>query len=216
MLRHMARQRWVRLLIAALAVVFVLCTALAVYLYSYGQADHAARADVIVILGGGTEADGTASPATTRRVEHGAALYQRGLAPWVLCTGGYTENHPQSEARACADLAQREGVPAAAILMEENSTSTEENAIETRKVMAAYHLNTALVVSDNFHLYRAEMLFHVYGITTFMSPAQVTAGPLEWWRAVWDSYREAAALSWYVLKTALGLPLTSTKSVTVR
>jgi uncharacterized SAM-binding protein YcdF (DUF218 family) len=149
-------------------------------------------------------------------VIHGAALYQRGLAPWVLCTGGYTGGHPQSEARACADLARREGVPGAAILMEENSASTEENVIETRKVMEARNLKTALVVSDNFHLYRAETLFHVYGMTVFMSPAQVTCGPLEWWWAVYDSYREAAALSWYVFKTALGLPLTSTKSVTVR
>jgi uncharacterized SAM-binding protein YcdF (DUF218 family) len=210
------RRRWVRFLIAALAVVFVLGTALAVYVYNYGQADHAAKADVIVILGGGTEADGSASPATTRRVLHGAALYQRGLAPWLLCTGGYTGDHPQSEARACADLAQREGVPVAAILMEENSASTEENAIETRKVMESHNLKTALVVSDNFHLYRAEMLFHLYGITVFMSPAQVTSGPLEWWWAVYDSYREAAALSWYVFKTALGLPLTSTRSVAVR
>jgi uncharacterized SAM-binding protein YcdF (DUF218 family) len=210
------RRRWVRLLIAALAVVFVLVTALAVYVYNYGQADHSARADVIVILGGGTEEDGSASPATTRRVIHAAALYQRGLAPWVLCTGGYTGNHPQSEARACANLAQQAGVPATAILMEENSGSTEENAIETRKVMDTRNLKTALVVSDNFHLYRAEMLFHVYGMTVFMSPAQLTSGPLEWWWAVFDSYREAAALTWYVFKTALGLPFTSTKSVTVR
>ncbi len=210
------RRRWVRFLLGAVAVVLALATALAVYAYNYGQADHAARADVIVILGGGTDEDGSASPATTRRVIHAAALYQRGLAPWVLCTGGYTGNHPQSEARACADLAQTKGVPATAILLEENSTSTEENAIETRKVMQARNLKTALVVSDNFHLYRAEMLFHVYGMTVFMSPAQITSGPLEWWRAVFDSYREAAALTWYVFKSALGLPLTSTKSVTVR
>ena len=209
-------RRWVRLSIVALVVFLALGTALAVYVYTYGQADHAAQADVIVILGGGTEADGSASPATTRRVIHAAALYQRGLAPWLLCTGGYTGNHPQSEARACADLAQRAGVPVAAILMEENSTSTEENAIETRKVLQTRNLKTALVVSDNFHLYRAEMLFRVYGMSVFVSPAQVTNGPLEWWRAISDSYREAAALTWYVFKTALGLPLTSTKPVPVQ
>jgi uncharacterized SAM-binding protein YcdF (DUF218 family) len=190
---------------------FIVATAAAAYIYQYGQADHAAAADVIVILGGGTLPDGSPSPATTRRVEHAVALYRKGLAPYLICTGGYTQQHPKSEGRACADLAHQEGVPSSAILMEEVSTSTEENAVEARKVMAAHGFKTALLVTDNFHMLRAEMLFHRQGISVILSPAQVTTGPLEAWRAVIDTYREVGALGWYGLKTALGLPNTSTR-----
>ena len=91
------------------------------------------------------------------------------------------------------------------------STNTEENAIEARKVMDQYGLKSAVLVTDNFHMLRAEMLFHREHIVVKLSPAQVTAGPLEWWLAVFNSYREVGALAWYEVKTALGLPSTSTR-----
>jgi uncharacterized SAM-binding protein YcdF (DUF218 family) len=198
-------------LIIVLAFGFVASTLLGLALYQYGQTDHAAPADVIIILGAGTTADGGPTRSHARRIEHGVALYTRGLAPFILCTGGYTQAHPKSEAQACAEYAEALGVPASAILKEENSRSTEENAIEARKVMAAYALKTALLVSDNYHLWRAEMLFHTQGIRVFTSPAQVTGGPLYWRTAIVNMYREVAASGWYVFKTTLGLNYTNLK-----
>ncbi len=196
------RRRLLRLVLTLLVVGFVIVTALAVYIYQYGHTDHAASADVIVVLGGGVLRNGNASPSTTRRVQHAVALYQRGLAPLILCTGGYTGRGPISEAQACATLAEREGVPAAALLMEEHSSNTEENAIETRKVMEANHLKTALMVSDDFHLFRAEIVFRAQGINVITSPSYLTAGPYELGWEIYNSYREVAALGWYVVKTA--------------
>src|SRR5204863_6108625 len=121
--------------------------------------------------------------ATVRRTQHAAALYHQGLAPYILCTGTYTQQHPKSEARACSEVAQREGVPASAIVLEEQSASTEENAIEARKVMDQRGFKSAVLVTDNFHILRAEMLFKKQELTVSVSPAQVTAGPLEWWFA---------------------------------
>jgi uncharacterized SAM-binding protein YcdF (DUF218 family) len=200
-----------RLLIIAMISVIVIPTMLALYIYQYGQVDQASSADTIVVLGAGISSGGVASPATARRVRHAVALYKKGLAPSIICTGGFSRRYPKSEAQACSDLAQRQGVPSAAILLEERSTSTEENAIETRKIMDARGLKTALVVSDNFHLLRAEILFNAQGIRTIVSPAQITSGPLAWWRIVQSSYREVLALAWYGVKTVLGLPYTNTK-----
>jgi uncharacterized SAM-binding protein YcdF (DUF218 family) len=95
--------------------------------------------------------------------------------------------------------------------MEEHSSSTEENAIETRKVMEANHLNTALIVSDDFHLLRAGIIFRARGINVITSPSYLTAGTYEWGWEVYNSYREVGALVWYVVKSALGLPITSTR-----
>ena len=189
----------------------VLATAAALYIYQYGQADRASAADVIVVLGGGTLPDGSASPATMRRVQHAAILYQKGLAPYLICSGGYAQPRPKSEAQACADELRQGNVPETAILLEERSTSTEENAIEVRKVMDTHGFKSALLVTDNFHLLRAEMLFHVQGVSVFLSPAQVTTGPLDSWRTIIDTYREVGAFGWYAIKTIFGLPYTSTR-----
>lgn len=204
------KRRLVRLLLLLLSAIGLIATVLAIYIYLYGQVDHAAPADIIIILGAGTRNSGAPTDATFRRVLHGVALYRQGLAPYLLCTGGITQNHPKSEAQACAEVAQTQGVPTTAILLEEHSTSTEENAIEARKVMDAHNLKTAILVTDNFHIFRAEILFHAQQIPIVSSPAQVTMGPLGPRTVILDTYREVAALGWYVFKTTLGLPFTST------
>lgn len=182
---------------------------LGLYVYQYGQPDRAAPADVIIILGAGTRPNGAPTAAYYRRIRHGVALYEAGLAPYVLCTGGYTARHPKSEARACADVVRDLGVPEHAILLEEISRSTEENAIEARRMMDGLGLHTAILVSDNFHLLRAEWIFRDYGIPVALSPAQATTGPLYWRTALSNTAREVAALGWYALKGALGLPNTN-------
>lgn len=209
----MRRQRALRLIrrsaIIGAIVIFVLSSLAAALIYAYGQADRAAPADVIIILGSGTLSDGSPTVGQTRRVQHGVALYKQGFAPLILCTGGYTKQHPKSEAQTCVDLAESLGVPASALLMEEKSLSTEENAIYSQKVMQAEGLKTALLVSDNFHLLRAEMLFRVYGIhLAGSSPAQITTGPLFVGTVIQGSYREVLAFVWYAVKTALHLPYT--------
>lgn len=200
------RLRWA-LLFCALAALSPV--ALGLYIYQYGQADRAAPADVIIILGAGTRPNGTPAAAYTRRIRHGVALYDAGLAPYMLCTGGYTERRPVSEARACVGLLRDLGVPESAILFEEISRSTEENAIEARRIMNEHGLTTAILVSDNFHLLRAEWIFRDQGIPITLSPAQATVGPLYWRTAVSNTAREVAALGWYALKGVLGLPHTN-------
>lgn len=117
-----------------------------------------ARFDAIIVLGCRVGPDGEASPALTRRARHAARLYRRGLAPKVVLTGG-VGTHPPSEARAAAAVARAEGVPEEAIVLEERSTSTEENALEAA---ARIDAERVLVVSDAYHVFRAERVFRRY------------------------------------------------------
>lgn len=170
----------------------------------YGLVDQAQPADVIIVLGSRVEADGRPSPSLARRAAHAAALYHRGLAPAVLCTGGVTTG-PVSEAAAACGYATALGVPPEATFLEERATTTHENALYSAAEMQRHGWHTAILVSDGFHLYRAALLFQRSGIAVYPSPAQVTAGamfPLERWvREV----RELAALAWASLQPA---PLT--------
>jgi uncharacterized SAM-binding protein YcdF (DUF218 family) len=173
----------------------------------YGQQDHAQPADVIVVLGSKVYPGGRPGPALTRRTRHAVALYQRGLAPAVICSGGWGTN-PPTEAEVACGLAQKLGVPASAILLEDRSHSSEENALYTAAIMRAHGWTTVIVVSDGFHLYRAEMLFRRAGVIAYPSPAQVTAGPMNLIERYARESRELAALLWYWGKTALRLPVT--------
>ncbi len=175
----------------------------------YGQQDQAQPAEAIIILGARVYPGGVAGPSLTRRTQHAAALYQRGLAPYLICSGGVGEN-PPAEAVVAGRLAQQLGVPAAALLYDDRSTSTEESAQNTAALMRARGWTRAIVVSDSYHLYRARLLFQQAGVTAYPSPAQATAGPLGLGDRVGYGSRELAALLWYWGKGLLGLRWTST------
>jgi uncharacterized SAM-binding protein YcdF (DUF218 family) len=174
----------------------------------YGFQDQARPADAIVILGSQVYPGAHPGPALTRRTQHAVALYSKGLAPVIICSGGQAGSESSTEAAAACALAATLGVPRAALLLEDKARSTEENALDTAAIMAAHELRTIVVVSDGYHLYRAGLLFRRAGVIPYPSPAQVTAGPMNPIERYGRETRELAALIWYWGKTALGLKIT--------
>ncbi len=172
-----------------------------------GSVDYARPADVIVVLGAGLRPDDTPTPTLVTRAEHGAALWQRGIAPMLICAGGFTTGAEVSEAQACRDALVAAGVPADVILLEERSTSTEENALYVRVMMQEHGWHSAVIVSSAYHLLRADWLFRKVGITVYTSPAPVDH--LSFAELVLAYLREVGALHWQVFKDALALPITS-------
>ena len=119
-----------------------------------GAIDTTEEADVIIVLGAGLRADGRPGWALTRRTQWAADLWHKGIAPYALCTGAQAEGFPRSEAAACREILLGAGLPDAAILMEESSRSTEENAIHSRRLLDELGLERAVLVSDSYHLLR--------------------------------------------------------------
>ncbi|MEP7357273.1 MAG: YdcF family protein [Anaerolineales bacterium] len=175
---------------------------------AYGLQDQARPAETIVILGSRVYPGNIAGPALVRRTQHAVALYKAGLAPVIICSGGQGEPGLMSEAEAACSLAAEMGVPRQALLLEDQAHSTEENARNTAVIMAAHGWHTAVVVSDGFHLYRADLLFRRIGLTPYTSPAQLTTGPMSPLERYGRETRELAALIWYWGKTAIGLQQT--------
>jgi uncharacterized SAM-binding protein YcdF (DUF218 family) len=117
----------------------------------YGQVNRAQPADVIVILGSRVYPGGVPGPALTRRAQHAVALYQQGFAPIILCSGGVGAS-PPAEAVAACHLAETLGAPPNALLREDQSHSTEENALYTAALLRANGWRTAIIVSDGYRL----------------------------------------------------------------
>jgi len=200
--------RFVSRLFLLLVLVWVLVVAgLVILIDRTGQVDQRQPVDVIVVLGAGLSADGRPGYALVRRSRHAAELWQQGYADTILCTGGQAPDQWRSEADACRDVLMWRGVPASAIVLEEQSRSTEENAIYSRPIIEANGWETVLLVSDGYHLFRAEILFRTRGIPVFLSPVSKEAMQRH------DSYvravtREIVALHWQFFKDLLGLPFT--------
>jgi uncharacterized SAM-binding protein YcdF (DUF218 family) len=77
--------------------------------------------------------------------ERAAELYLEGMAPIIIMSGGLgnftQETWTEKEADKFAAIAIRRGVPAEAILIENNSTNTGENILYTQKLLAEKGLN---------------------------------------------------------------------------
>ena len=151
--------------------------------------------DAIVVAGCRVDPDGRPSLALQRRTAHAVALWELGLAPVVVFTGGVGAN-PPSEARAAADHAAALGLPPGAALLEDRSTSTEENAAFTATLMRDEGLgDRVLVVTDSYHAFRAGRVFSRH----FSEAFAVGSTPGPWVRAR-GSLREVAAVAVYKLR----------------
>jgi uncharacterized SAM-binding protein YcdF (DUF218 family) len=200
--------RWLRparLFSIILALWTLVTLALLGSIFVYSRMDRAQPADVMVILGAGLQGpDDRPGPALVRRTAKGADLWRRGLAEQIICSGGVGINRARSEADACAELLRGLGVPDSAILLEEQSRSTEENALYTLEVMQAHGWETALLVSDGYHLLRAHWIFSNTGIPNSTSPADDP--PLD--NLMLSSIREIIAFHWLAFKTLFNIPVT--------
>lgn len=149
---------------------------LMLFLDCYGQRDRAGPAPVIVVLGAAVNAGGVPGPSLRARTLHAVALYRRGVAPYLLFTGGVGTFAP-AESQAAALLARRHGVPQSAILREDTSTSTWENIEQATRICRAHGWSRVVVVSDAYHLWRARRNFAAMGIEALPSPCE-RAAPL--------------------------------------
>jgi uncharacterized SAM-binding protein YcdF (DUF218 family) len=195
----------VRFLFLILILWSIIACGLAAALTFYGQTDTAQPADVIVVLGSGLVRNDRPGPALYRRSVRAAELWREGYAPVIICTGGFTAGRSRSEADACGEVLRENGVAADAIMLEEQSRSTLENALYTRQIMNANGWNDALIVSDGFHLLRATWLFGDQGIHVVgHSPAANARLSTR----LYNTVREVFALHWQLLITVFDLPMT--------
>ncbi len=204
-LRHSKHLRnFLKVFIGIVAIEIIVCVGLMVAVYTYGRQDQAQTADVIIVLGAGLRRDGQAGPSLRRRAIAAADLWHQGIATNVICTGGYTENRPRSEADACREVLVSLNVPETVIWLEDRSRSTEENALYSKELMDAHQWQDAVVVSDGFHLLRAHWIFSDMGIPNFPSPAVDPPRMTHFF----STMREVAALHWFAFKRIFNLPYT--------
>ncbi len=168
--------------------------------------DAARSADAIIVLGCSVWPNEQPSPALAARTQHALVLYRAGYASHLIFTGGVGQYAP-AEAEVMRRLAIAAGIPADAMLLEDKSHSTIENLANAKQLMQARGWHTAVIVSDPFHLLRAETIARDLGMEAFGSPAMESPTYTEWRLRVWYTTREALVLAWYRITRLTGEPI---------
>jgi uncharacterized SAM-binding protein YcdF (DUF218 family) len=121
-----------------------------------------APADIAIVLSGGRYRDGSLNGDSVERTVAAVRLYHRGVVPRLLFTGGPCCGG--STSALMARLASELGVPGEAILVEENSDDTHQNAVNSAAMARQHGFRSALLVTGTLHLRRAEGAFAAAGL----------------------------------------------------
>ena len=162
--------KWTALLLAAAMLYSLLCAGSIV---RYAERDEAAPADVIIVLGAGTNGK-TPNAVFRERLNHGIRLCENGYADRILITGGLTPGNAHSDAWIAGQYVLDQGVPEEAVLLEEKSTITQENLQYVKEIMDSEDFSTAIIVSDPLHMKRSMRMAKDYEIEAFSSPTPTT------------------------------------------
>ena len=163
------------ILISSLVVSFIiLCVMIAaIHIFQYGKLDEKTNCDVAIVLGAATSGE-IVSPVYRERINHGIWLYENGYVDYLILTGGVGKGNKKSDAYVAKQYAIERGIPEEAILIEEQSTITEENLEYAKQIMDDRSLHKAIIVSDPLHMKRAMLMAGDYGITAYSSPTPTT------------------------------------------
>src|SRR6476661_8578209 len=110
-------------LLLALFLIGLTWAAVVVTVAVHAARDQATTADAIAVLGA-AQYNGRPSPVFRARLDHAAALYQRGLAPVVLVTGGVGTHDTLSESEVGRRYLVKAGLPDGAVIALEAGAST--------------------------------------------------------------------------------------------
>lgn len=155
------------------------------------------KADAIVIFGAAQYA-GHPSPVFKARLDHGYDLFEKGLAPVVITTGGAGQDPEFSEGGVGRDYLLHRGVPEKALIAETQGSDTAQSAARVGNIMRVNGMRRCIAVSDAYHVFRIRTLLEREGVTVEVAP-RPESRPRSLWERFWAVTREAMSyLAWKV------------------
>lgn len=160
-------------LVLALPLIYVLyyLTSLSIRIGRQSTEDEARQADVIIVMGA-AEYSGRPSPALRARLDHALHLYKNQFAPLVMTTGGKGGDPVYTEADVGRAYLMDRGVPAQSIITEPQGESTMYSVSAAAEIMDRMGLETCILVSDGYHIFRAKRMLEAQGIRVYGSPRE--------------------------------------------
>ena len=185
------RSRWLLFLLALAAVVIAYMAAIAHGILREASLQELHPADAIVVFGA-AEYSGRPSPVFRARLDHAFDIYQRGLAPTVITTGGAADDPSFNEGQVGHDYLMHRGIPEANLIAETQGSDSAQSAERVGVIMRANHMRSCIAVSDEYHVFRVHRLLEHEGVQVYVAPRPDSRPHSEWQRAL-VVLREAAS-----------------------
>lgn len=139
-------------------------------------------ADAIVVFGA-AEYSGKPSPVYRARLDHAFDLFNRGVAPVVITTGGAAADPSYSEGGVGHEYLMHRGIPDADLIAETQGSDTAQSAKRIGVIMRTNHMRSCVAVSDEYHMFRIRKLLEHEGVQVFVAPRPDSRPRAEWQRA---------------------------------
>ena len=123
----------------------------------------------VIVLGAGLAGGRTVTPLLARRVDRGIRAWRDNPGSTLVMSGGQGPDELVSEASAMAAYAVSQGVPRKDIVLEDRSRNTRENIANSFALISAdggqpSERTRAVVVTDDYHVFRALLLTRELGV----------------------------------------------------
>jgi len=143
--------------------------------------------DLLVVLSGSSLGDGTIGLSSYWRCFYAVLAFREGGFRQIFITGGGAGETPL--AVSMQKLIVFFGVPAEAIVVETQSTTTHENAVRSIPLLLQMPGKKVLLTSD-YHMFRALRVFHKAGLDLQGWPYPDTGKMAATWSGRWPAFVE--------------------------
>jgi len=186
------RRRWLRVCISVVLALVGYYAFNLIQVHLVGAGDQVRAVDAIIVMGA-AQYDGRPSPQLQARLDHVVDLWDRGVAPIVVVTGGNQPGDRFTEAEASADYLVDRGVDASSILQEDQGRSSWQSLETVAAMLDSIGVQRVLMVSDPYHSLRIRLMAEELGLTAYVSPTRTS--PVQGATAFAKEIKEAAGIS---------------------
>jgi uncharacterized SAM-binding protein YcdF (DUF218 family) len=176
---------WLRWTAGVLLTLAALWAATIGFILLGGSRPNLRKADVVLVSAPRSTAE--AITGFQSALDHGIDLHLKGYAPFLVVTGGVGRRDTLSEGEVARRYALQRGVRAESILVERTGLTSRESIMAAANLMQAHGLHSALIVSDSYHMLRAQLLARRAGIEPYRAPtpnSPIDRAPQQRWHYV--------------------------------
>jgi uncharacterized SAM-binding protein YcdF (DUF218 family) len=163
----------IRVGLAVFAVLFVYLSVTFVQVWMASRRDDTRRSSAIIVLGA-AQFDGRPSKVLAARLDHAYDLFQQGVAPVIVVTGGNQPGDRFTEAGSGAAYLHNLGVPESAILRETTGKSSWQSLAASARFLKDRKMTRVVLVSDPYHSARIKAIAGEVGLDAVTSPTRTS------------------------------------------
>jgi uncharacterized SAM-binding protein YcdF (DUF218 family) len=169
--------RWFFRIVVGLAVLVVLYVGLTfAQVWWASRSNDTTKASAIIVMGA-AQWNGVPSPVLAGRLDHAVALYEEGVAPLIVVTGGKQAGDAVTQGRSGYEYLRSKGLPDEAIKVEVEGTNSFEELSASALILSKAGVGSdVVIVTDPYHALRAGEIAEEVGLRAHVSPTHASSG----------------------------------------